>query len=243
MQSDNSILTTNQWTLLSNLISNYDERKLISMAEQLMTNYDQTLAKEFLMKIYETSEIYIRSNSDFRTLSSDDRSVFLRNIVENVQCLSTVISWHQSQIYNSQSFINIHIDFYGENSVTMIRRILKFIDPDIIIAKLILSLFAFSNHVSIFSSHMTIKPFNTLAIFQIQNRYAEVTWKYLIYQYGYDQSIQRFNNLIQCLLAATMTVFDAQNNENHVNEITPLVEQTELLLVLDDIERIDESKT
>jgi hypothetical protein len=118
----------------------------------------------------------------------------------------------------------------------MIRQTLKFIDPNIIIAKLVLSLFAFSNHISILSSHMTIKPFNTLAIFQIQNIYAEVTWNYLIYKYGYDQSIQRFNNLIQCLLAATMTVADAQNNENHVNEITSLVEQTELSLVLDDLD-------
>jgi hypothetical protein len=188
------------------------------------------------MNTYETSGQYIRSNSYFRTLSYDDRSAFLRNIADNITCLGSTFIWSWSELYNSQSFVNIHINHYGENSVTMIRQTLKFIDPDIIIAKLVLSLFAFSNHISIFSSHMTIKSFNTLAIFQIQNIYAEVTWNYLVYKYGYDQSIQRFNNLIQCLLAATMTVADAQNNENHVNEITSLVEQTELSLVLDDLE-------
>jgi hypothetical protein len=213
------------------------------IAQQLINKDDFILAKEFLMKIYEISGRYIRLNSDIRTLSLDDRSAFLRNIAENVQCLNTAISWNQSQIYNSQSFINIHIDFYGQNSPIMIQRILKFIDPDIIINKLTLSLFAFSNHISIFTSSMTIKSLNTLAIYEIQNIYAEITWKYLVYKYGYSQSIQRFNNFIQCLLAATVTVFDAQNIEKHVNQITTLVEQIELSFVLDDIEGIDENKT
>jgi hypothetical protein len=201
--------------------------------------YDLILAKKFFLKINEISEIYIRSNSHFCKLSSDDRLVYLRNITENVQCLTTAISWHQSKIYNSQSFLNRYIELYGQNSVNMIQQIVKFIDPDIIINKLILSLFAFSNHLSIFISSMNIKSFNTLAIFHIQNIYTEITWKYLIDKYSYTQSIQRFNNLIQCLLAATTSISDRQNIEQHANEITSLVEQTGLTIILDDLERID----
>ena len=76
-------------------------------------------------------------------------------------------------------------------------------------------------------------------MFHIQNIYAEVTWKYLLYKYGYNQSIQRFIKLIQCLLAAINIVFDGQNIAKHLSDMQLLVEQTELTLVLDDLERID----
>jgi hypothetical protein len=83
---------------------------------------------------------------------------------------------------------------------------------------------------------------NTLAIFRIQNTYVEVLWKYLVYKYGYYESVQRLMKLIQYLLAGTDAVFESQSIEKHVNDIELLVEQTELTLVLDDIERIEENK-
>ncbi len=83
---------------------------------------------------------------------------------------------------------------------------------------------------------------NTLEIFRIQNTYVEVLWKYLVYKYGYYESVQRFMKLIQYLLAGTVAVFESQSIEKHVNDIELLVEQTELALVIDDIERIEENK-
>lgn len=124
----------------------------------------------------------------------------------------------------------------------MIQRVLKFIDKDIDTAKIALSLFAFSNNISIFSSNMVLKPFNTLTIFRVQNNYTEIMWKYFVYKYGYYQSIKQFINLLQCLLTATNTVCDAQNVEKHINDIESLVEQAELALVLDDIERVEGNK-
>jgi hypothetical protein len=203
---------------------------------------DITLLQEFFIKIYETTGTYICSNSDFCALSSDDRSAYLRNIAENVTCLGIVFTWNRSEMYKYKPFVNVWINFYGENSIRMIEQVLKFIDPDIVIAKLALSLFAFSNNTSIFSSDMTIRPLNTLEIFRIQNVYAEIMWRYLLYKYDYNQSIRRFINLIQCLLTATNTVFDSQNIGKHVNDIESLIEQTELALILDDIERIEENK-
>ena len=236
-----SELNSNELALLSNLIYNYDEQKLLSIAQEFLNQSDNvTLANEFFRNLYATSGEYIRSNDDLRTLSPDDRSVFLCNLADNITCLGMALASSWKSLCQSRSFIDIGIQLYGENSVSMIQRILKFIDPDIIIGKLTLSLFAFSNHLTIFNSSMNIKSFNTLAILRIQNIYVELTWKYLVYKYGYIQSIQRFNNLIQCLLAATMTVSDAQTIAKHTNDLRTLIEQIELTLVLDDIERVGE---
>jgi hypothetical protein len=203
---------------------------------------DLSLPKDFFMKIYETSGTYIRSNGDLCALSTDDRSAFLRYTANNVTCLGAVISWNLSQLYNCKSFIDACINTYGENSVILVQRVLKFIDSDIVIAKLALSLFAFCSNGTIYFSHMTMKSLNTLAIFRIQNTYAEITWNYLIYKYGYFESIQRFMKLIQYLLAATNSIFDGQDIEKHVNDIEVLIEQTELVLLLDDMEEIQEDK-
>ena len=247
MQSDNPTLTANQWTLLSNLIYSYDETKLLSIAQKITNGQDgeitdPTLAEEFFMKAYETCGAYLRSNSDISTLSSDDRSDFLRNTANNVLCLGTVLCYNLSQLCNCKYFINVCTNVYGEKAVTMARQVLKFIDSDIVISKLALSIFAFCSNNIVYSSNITMNTLNTLAIFRIQNTYVEVLWKYLVYKYGYYESVQRFMKLIQYLLAGTDAVFESQSIEKHVNDIELLVEQTELALVIDDIERIEENK-
>lgn len=245
---DASILTSNQWTYLSNLISIYDESEILSIAQRCIETYntidvnDLTFFKEFFDKIYQTTGIYIRSNNDYCLLSSDERLAFLRNIADNVTCLSLGFCWNQSQIYNCSSFLNICTNSYGENFVRIIQQLSKFIDSDIIIAKLTISLFAFSNNLSLFSSNTIDKPLNTLTIYQIQNNYVEILWKYLFYKYGHYQSIQLFIHLTQCLLIAINTVFTVQNIDKHIQDITSLVEQIELASVLDDVKNINEDK-
>ena len=239
-------MNAEQWTLITNLIYTYDERKLITLAQQFFeaaeANVQQTFAREFFSKLYEITSLCIRSNSDFCTLYPDDRSAFLRNIAENVHCLGTAFTWQQSRIHQSPSFVPIFFETYGSGLFDSIQRILKFIDSDMITAKLALSIFAFCNHTSIFAPRRTNGPFNPLAIARVQNVYAEVTWKYLLHKYGYSQSIERFNRLIQCFLAATTTISDMQNVSKHLEDMKTLVEQTELHFVFDDIDCIDQNK-
>ncbi|CAF1118480.1 unnamed protein product [Rotaria sp. Silwood1] len=248
LQSDNSTLNANQWTLLSNLFHSYDESKLLLIAQQLMNennlgksmkSIDSTLPTQFFMKAYETTGDYFNSNNDLRRLSLDNCYTFLRNAAESINCLGTIFSWRRSQVYKCKHFVNACIDLYGQASVDMIEHILKYLDSDIVIIKLALSLFTFSNNITIFSSITTINSINTLDILHIQNTYAEVTWKYILYKYGFYQSIQRFMNLIQCLLAATNALYKAHDIEKHENDIELLVENIELELLLDDIEHIN----
>jgi len=56
------------------------------------------------------------------------------------------------------------------------------------------------------------------------------TWKYLLYKYGHHQAVKRFLNLILW--------FDTPIT--HVNDVDSLIEQTELTLILDDIDQIIE---
>ncbi|CAF1228938.1 unnamed protein product, partial [Rotaria magnacalcarata] len=119
------------------------------------------------------------------------------------------------------------------------RHAMKFIDPDLVLIKIAASLFAFSNSLLILRPNYTMNSSSISTIFRIQSTYAEVTWKYLVYRYGYYQAVLRFNNLIQCLMAVTNTISESQDTQAHINDIELVVEQTEISLFLDDIEHLD----
>ena len=117
---------------------------------------DGSLAKEFFEQIYQTSGEYLRLNREFSSLALDDRSAFLRNITENITCFGRAMIWHFSRLNYCEPFSYLTAD------------ICKYMDADITVAKLALSL-----HTSMFSSSLTMSPFNTLSIVRIQDTYAE----------------------------------------------------------------------
>lgn len=219
-----------------NLISYYDITDALTSARNLT---DRTQVEEFLRHVYQCTGNYLRSNKDFSSLSSDDRSAIIRNTAENVTCLGAVSIWHRGQLIECPKFIQIYMNLYGDTSIEMIRSVLNRLDRDVDLMKLSISLFAFSNHSSIFSSTQSMPWINTKNVHRIQNSYCELIWKYLRSKYNYEESIHRWTNLLQCFLNATKVISEYQLINRHVQHIETIVEETELNLVIADIEEND----
>ncbi|CAF1338456.1 unnamed protein product, partial [Rotaria sordida] len=188
LQSDQSLLTTNQWTLLTNLFHRYKESQILPLCERLIDTHDasqsnyaiyKVLLEEFLVSLYETAGLYLRSNDDFRKLSSDDRSIILRNAADNVCCMSG-------------TFVMQYFYLYGRDAK------------------------------------------------RYECKYAEVIWKYLLYKYGHYDAVKRYLNIILWLISMSMLTFHAQTLKPHINDLHSIIEQTELTLILDDVEPIIE---
>jgi hypothetical protein len=207
----------------------------------LTSNIYQALVEEFLVSIYETTGAYIHSNDDLRKLSSDDRSIILRTAADHVCCMSGVFIMQHCHLYGLDNFLNTMKVKYGILIMDIHTSTRKFIDSDIVLIKLAISLFAFSENTCWYYSNVSKDLPNPISILAIQNKYAEVTWKYLLYRYNADEAVRRFLNLTLWLTSINILSAHAQSLAVHVNEIDSIVEEVELKLILDDVDEMIET--
>ncbi|CAF1634452.1 unnamed protein product [Adineta ricciae] len=245
LDADQSLLDTSQWTLLSNLLNTFQECEIFSISQRLcdthhLTDYSnekyQSLIDDFVSCTYKTTEKYLRMNHDFSKLPFDDRAIVLRNAAHKISCMSGsfVVQYHQ--LFDSSAFSNSLIGRYGQHTIDLQRWLTNMIGSDVVLAKLAFSLFACGEDVhSYFPSITTVFP-STNQVFEIQNTYVEIVWKYLLYRYGYDQSVKKFLKLTSWLLALIVFLIHVQTLETHLDEVNSLVERTEIELILNDID-------
>ncbi|CAF3887917.1 unnamed protein product, partial [Adineta steineri] len=88
LKPDHSLLTTSQWTLLSNLYNSFDESHPSLLGKSLVDTHNslqpmnvtyQRLVENYLLSVYEVTGKYLRLNDDICKLSFNDRSIVLRN--------------------------------------------------------------------------------------------------------------------------------------------------------------------
>ncbi|CAF1376801.1 unnamed protein product [Adineta steineri] len=251
LKPDHSLLTTSQWTLLSNLYNGFDESQLLLFGKSLADTHNslqpmnvtyQRLVENYLLSIYETTGRYLRLNDDICKLSFNDRSILLRSAADNMSSMASIFIIHHFDLCSLESFLKIMTTMYDNRAISLSLWTMKFINPDIIIFKLALSLFALSKTTYSYSPNIPIDSTNSSIIFHIQNKYAEVTWKYLNYRYGWYEAVKHFHSIIYWLIALTMLMDDVQNFSRHVDSVDSLVELTELTLILDDVEEIIDTK-
>ncbi len=156
----------------------------------------ETLIKKFLTFIYPTIGTYPCSNEDLCKLSFNDRSILLHSAADNFSCMSGAVAVYQCHLILLDNFSNALETMYGKHIVAFNRLTKKFIDPDIVVIKLGYSLFALSQNTCFYPSTTSQDLTNPINILEIQNKYAEVTWKYLLYKYGHYQAVQRFLKLV-----------------------------------------------
>jgi hypothetical protein len=243
-------LTTDQWTLLSNLFHCYNEYQVLPFTQRLIDAHNaakstymmyELLVDEFLVSVYETTGMYLRSNNDIHKLPSNDRFIILRNAADNLCCMGGGFILQHCLLYGLDAFLSAMNRRYGKRTMDIHNWARKFIDPDIIIIKLAISLFAFSENTGCYYSNISKDLTNPLNIFEIQNKYADVTWKYLLYKYGFYDAVKRFLNLTLWLASMNILAVHAQSVAVHLNYVDSVIEQTELTLILDEVDEITDS--
>jgi hypothetical protein len=72
--------------------------------------------------------------------------------------------------------------------------------------------------------------FDTKRLFYIQNIYIEIMFKYMIYQFGYNEASLRFAALVKSFLDQSMCVLRAAEVQTHDQLMQTIVKETETVL-------------
>jgi hypothetical protein len=207
-------------------------------SSQTATAEFKTHVHQFLACTYETTGKYLRFNDDLCKLPFDDRSFILRNAADNVSCMGSAYVTHYVNMFRLNPFYEALQTIYGTQTAALYRWTTRLVDSDLAQFKLALALFAVSESTNAFSAHSSMDFVGSLASIHIQNQYAEVTWKYLVYKHGWHGAVKRFASLTSWLVALTTLMFYAQTAQMHVNDVDTLIEKTELTLILDEADQI-----
>jgi len=244
LRSDQSSLTINQWDLLSNLSHCYDEYSGLSMAERYM-HEQNILPLKLRFKIASVINLYHMSldknqllytnNRDFLSLSPDDRSTLLHGTFEYTGALLTTFILHRVRLMEYSAYYDALAIMAPPSIIPTIKRLGNRLDLDTIIVKLFLAILSFSTiSYTIYSNTPPVILSNIKQILHIQDTYAELIWRYLLYKYNYQQAVKCFSDLIKCIFGAQEAIDKVHNDQWYTDIVDSTVQQTEQCLTLSD---------
>ncbi len=225
----------NQWNLISNLIHCYEEHNSLVYVEQFINEqtslpiklrYKASSFNALSELILSGIERFFKMNNDFVSLCSDDRSILLRCAMENAGSFGSILVLRESQLFNHSDIVKSIETIYGSIVLNHTKRLLDQVDRDITFVKLGISMFVFSTMNCANYTNIGLKNFQNIKdILRIQDIYAEVTWKYLLYKYDHRQSVKCFINFIRCLLIVNKAIIEVHQAEHYKRMVENLIEK------------------
>jgi hypothetical protein len=242
LKSDQSLLSKDEWSLLSNIIHCYDERSTISAGERFIRKQNSLPIKlrfrsesvtELLISSMTVARTCLLYNNHFTSLTSHNQFVLINTSMRHVATISTAFALSRSRLLDDPAFLKPLEIVFPPNVLTLIKRLTNQLDRDDTFIKLILGVIVFSTTNYVLQRD-TI-PMNLTDIKQflhIQDIYIELAWKYLIYRYDYHQAIQCFLNVIRSIFISTESIKEASELAVYTDAIDSVVKQTEETLNL-----------
>ena len=240
LEQDQSLFNSDQWIHISNLMHSYDEHCVLPAAQAYMKELDSLPLKlqfkidlnkmlQLVTTFYDAVEPFIRSNHDFTSLPVHDRSIVLHGAIDNVSCLSGGFIARQSGLITNAAFRQGLEKIYGTIPFNLTLKMISLIDQDVSLVKLTFALFTFcTSNCTIFNENVSFRYITSYQEFlRIQNTYAELIWKYLLYKYTFIQAVMRFSNLVQCLIVALTIRTHLQTVRSHTDVVDSLIQKIE----------------
>jgi hypothetical protein len=196
---------------------------------------------EIVSQVYISVQSFIRSSPDFRILTLNEQISLLARNSHGINALYSVFFFRNSGILDNIKCLEAFINIYGSDMMLLANKMNERLDPDSTLIKLILMVFAFSSNCLIINTYENLKHdsllYGTFRLLGSQNVYVELLWKYMLYRYGYNESIIRFSRLIQTfLLQLTNMAIIHTNNEAHQKMVADVIEKTKQSLSINENE-------
>jgi len=242
LQTDQSTLNVDQWNLLSNLLHYYDEHSGLSIGERFMheqyllsptMQFQTTAVVELIQTILHDCQSLYKNNQDFLSLLSNDRSILLDRTFKHIASVCANFILYKIRLMDHPNYFTIVESITHPDNLSAAKRIAKRLDFDMIIMKLFLAILSFSTiGYTIYSNSPPINLSNIKEVLNIQDRYIELTWRYLLYKYNHEWAVKCFSDLIKCFFAVYEAVVNTIELTWLADTFDSIVQQTEQTLTL-----------
>ncbi|CAF3898774.1 unnamed protein product [Rotaria sordida] len=253
LRNDRSLLTDEQRCHLSNIINIYDTKSPVNHIRHLLSSESKhpmkmrlKMAKtnilEIILSMYQGILPFIETLPEFQTMKHYDQCELIERNLSYVGGFNGIIVFRDAEVPISTAFKNGFPSVYGstivDDSVIIARRT----DNDVSLIKLLIPILLFStscyinipsnvnNNYQLDEIEMNSIFFNTKRLFDIQNTYIEIMFKYMIYRFGYNEASLRFAALIKSFLDQSKCILKAAEVESHDQLIQTIVKDTETAL-------------
>jgi hypothetical protein len=180
--------------------------RIIRQLSQLSIQHPSARYKsiEAVELIVASIQSFVRSIPDFQILTISEQSSLLERNLHGIAGFDSGLVFRNSGVIDDSRFLAEAIKLYGFEAMCRTKRLENRLDPDSTLVKLMLVIFAFSSNCLILNvpknMHNDSLLLGTFRLFGSQNVYVELLWKYMIYRYGYRETVIRFASLVKQVL-------------------------------------------
>jgi hypothetical protein len=199
--------------LLSNVVRAYDKfssiphlRDIIQQLSRTPISLTFSKLKSFnvLESVSASTQTFIRCLPDFQILTTTDQCSLLERNLRVTSCLNCMSVTRDLDLLESHQLPTDAMIIYGPETLSRAKRLVERLDPDSVLMKLMLVTLTFSSNCLIMSASDNVRNDSLLSgtfrLLGSQNVYVELLWKYMMYRYGYRETVIRFSNLVKQIL-------------------------------------------
>jgi len=241
--NDRSTLTTDQWTLLSNVINCYDGQNLVGHVRSMLEEKSSLPVKlrskaldtlNLISEPLRSLHLLLQMTPHYRHLSSNAQNLLQANNIFFTSAVSGYLVAREVRAFQNATYMTACSALYGEDYMLKCAQDSLRLEPNGNLVKLILFVLIFSSNCSVvvynrdqFHQYVTLykskffkSRLSTSELLNLQDVYVTMLWKYLVYLYGYNQAAIRFASMVKSILDMFSRVEELPTNPTEDQVLT-----------------------
>jgi hypothetical protein len=212
LQADRSTLNVHQWTVISNLIHNFDifhqeQTKQLSDLQKpnpFKTRFKLSSYEQLVTIYFDTTKPLIERIPDYYQLALRNRAIITQRTLASLVAINAMHSMNLTgyRPYFDKNLQHIYDVYYGVENVFQAERLREklnsILNSDLTIFKLFLAILIFSSLTLDVSISIDNEYSHSQTLFHLQNHYTELLWRYILFRFRQEHmAIRFFSGMIQ----------------------------------------------
>ncbi|CAF1030824.1 unnamed protein product [Adineta ricciae] len=242
LDDDRSLLTLDEWNLLSNIVNTYDAHNFFVKSKIFFQN-QTSLPLKFRCKesnilchvgtLFAQSSTFIERCPLFHDLSANIRHMLMKRNLSIVGSQNGLFICREMNIFENELYLKCVEQIYGTAYSKQVVQLSRRFDENATLMKIIFLVMIFSSNCSIVVED-SVEYFPSRAILQIENRIVTMLWKYLIYQYRFEEAVIRYASLVKSILDMIQRMGMGTSTQRHWQMVDKIIGQKSCLITLED---------